>query len=175
MLRAIPIVPVRGRWNSVEVVGVQAHDRPPVRAGPNPRSRSPFVFEKPECESKMDSDPNAIVRKRLHVAGLTPAVSVSDLSQRLGTFGTVVTIDGLGALDGLGRPRPFAYVTIEAKNSQLARCMCFSLFHTLRDKLKMIGMNLLSGTTWKGAKLRIGEAKPDFRERYDVSHPYGPW
>lgn len=25
---------------------------------------------------------------------------------------------------------------------------------------------MLSGVTWKGAKLRIGEAKPDFRERY---------
>ena len=29
----------------------------------------------------------------------------------------------------------------------------------------LIGMNVLSGSTWKGAKLRIGEAKPDFRER----------
>lgn len=29
-------------------------------------------------------------------------------------------------------------------------------------------MNLLSGVTWKGAKLRMGEAKPDFRERYDL-------
>jgi hypothetical protein len=27
-------------------------------------------------------------------------------------------------------------------------------------------MNLLSGSTWKGAKLRIGEAKPDYRARY---------
>ena len=27
-------------------------------------------------------------------------------------------------------------------------------------------MNLLSGSTWKGAKLRFGEAKPDFKERY---------
>jgi len=72
----------------------------------------------------MDSDPTAVVRKRLHVAGLTPAVSASDLSQRLGTFGTIVTVDGVGALDGLGRPRPFAYVTIEAKSSQLARCTC---------------------------------------------------
>jgi hypothetical protein len=26
-------------------------------------------------------------------------------------------------------------------------------------------MNLLSGSTWKGAKLRFGEAKPDFKER----------
>ena len=24
----------------------------------------------------------------------------------------------------------------------------------------------LSGVTWKGAKLRLGEAKPDFREQY---------
>lgn len=28
-----------------------------------------------------------------------------------------------------------------------------------------LGMNVLSGSTWKGAKLRIGEAKPDFHER----------
>ena len=26
-------------------------------------------------------------------------------------------------------------------------------------------MNLLSGSTWKGAKLRFGEAKPDFKEK----------
>ena len=35
-------------------------------------------------------------------------------------------------------------------------------------------MNLLSGTIWKGAKLRIGEAKPDFRERYGAPHICGP-
>jgi len=31
-------------------------------------------------------------------------------------------------------------------------------------------MNLLSGTTWNGAELRISEAKPDFRERYGTSY-----
>jgi len=56
----------------------------------------------------MDSDPNGVMRKRLHVTGLTPAVSASDFSQRLGTFGTVITVDDVGALDGLGRPRQFA-------------------------------------------------------------------
>lgn len=70
----------------------------------------------------MESDPGGIVRKRLHVAGLTPSVSASDLSQRLGTFGKVITVDGVGMLDGVGRPRPFAYVTIEAKASQITRC-----------------------------------------------------
>ena len=29
----------------------------------------------------------------------------------------------------------------------------------------LLGLNLLSGTTWKGAKLRIGEAKPDYVQR----------
>lgn len=41
---------------------------------------------------------------------------------------------------------------------------------SFRGELSVTGMNLLSGTTWKGAKLRIGEAKPDFRERYGSSH-----
>lgn len=46
--------------------------------------------------------------------------------------------------------------------------------HSRYSGLRITGMNLLSGTTWKGAKLRIGEAKPDFRERYAASHPHGP-
>ena len=36
-------------------------------------------------------------------------------------------------------------------------------------------MNLLSGSTWKGAKLRIGEAKPDFRERCGTPHETPMW
>jgi len=28
-----------------------------------------------------------------------------------------------------------------------------------------LGLNLLNGTTWKGTKLRVGEAKPDWKER----------
>ncbi|KAF9006198.1 hypothetical protein BDQ17DRAFT_1352940 [Cyathus striatus] len=90
-----------------------------------------------------------LVTKRLHVSGLTPAISASDIQQRLSTFGTVKAIDGFGLLDGVGQPRKFGYVTIETTANKLARCM-----------------NLLSGSTWKGTKLRIGEAKPDYAERY---------
>ena len=121
----------------------------------------------------MDSDPNTIVKKRLHVAGLTPAVSASDLTQRLGTFGTVIAVDGVAAVDGLVRPRPVTYVTLEAKNSQLAGCTRHPLTQFLSEP-RATGMNLLSGTTWKGVKFRIGEAKPDFRERYGSSYLYGP-
>jgi len=64
----------------------------------------------------MDSDPSGVVSKRLHVAGLTPAVSASDLSQRLGTFGTVIAVDDIGVLDGFGRPRPFAMSPLKQRN-----------------------------------------------------------
>ncbi|TFK37040.1 hypothetical protein BDQ12DRAFT_699252 [Crucibulum laeve] len=88
------------------------------------------------------------ITKRLHVSGLTPTISAEDINKRLSTFGTVRSVDGVGLLDGLGQPRKFGYVTIETTTGKLAKCM-----------------NLLSGSTWKGTKLRIGEAKADFAER----------
>ncbi|KAI0923693.1 hypothetical protein AcV5_009169 [Taiwanofungus camphoratus] len=86
--------------------------------------------------------------KRLHISGLNSSISATDLSQRLGMFGSVKALDGFGLVDAVGQPRKFGYVTLETTKSKLARCL-----------------NLLSGVVWKGAKLRIGEAKPDFRER----------
>ncbi|OBZ74192.1 putative endoplasmic reticulum metallopeptidase 1 [Grifola frondosa] len=94
-----------------------------------------------------------IVTKRLHISGLTPAITPADLAQRLTSFGSVKALDGFGQLDALGQPRKFAYVTLETTKPKLARCM-----------------NLLSGATWKGAKLRLGEAKPDFGERITEEH-----
>ncbi|CAE6520743.1 unnamed protein product [Rhizoctonia solani] len=87
---------------------------------------------------------------RLHISGLTPSISASDLKQRFSTFGDVRDVDGVGKLDGVGRPRKFAYLTLETTQPKLSRCM-----------------NLLSGSTWKGAKLRIGEAKPDYKARHE--------
>ncbi|KAG8988171.1 hypothetical protein FRB90_002927 [Tulasnella sp. 427] len=83
--------------------------------------------------------------KRLIISGLTPAISVQDIKSRFASFGTVKAVDGVGLLDGNGDPRKFAFVTVETNEQELAKCM-----------------NRLNGTKWKGAKLRIGEAKPDF-------------
>ncbi|KAG2012187.1 hypothetical protein CC2G_012222 [Coprinopsis cinerea AmutBmut pab1-1] len=88
------------------------------------------------------------ITKRLHISGLTPSITADDIAKRLSTFGTVKAVDGFGLLDAVGQPRKFGYVTIETTAGKLAKCM-----------------NVLSGATWKGAKLRLGEAKPDFRER----------
>ncbi|KAJ8457126.1 hypothetical protein ONZ45_g18437 [Pleurotus djamor] len=88
------------------------------------------------------------ITKRLHISGLTPSITKEDLQRRLSSFGTVKALDGFGLLDAVGRPRKFGYITIETTAPQLAKCL-----------------NLLSGSTWKGTKLRLGDAKPDFRER----------
>lgn len=63
-----------------------------------------------------------LIIKRIHVSGLTPAITADSLSQRLGSFGTVKALDGFGKVDALGQPRKFAYVTIETTKSKLARC-----------------------------------------------------
>jgi hypothetical protein len=88
------------------------------------------------------------VVKRLHISGLTPTITSNDLMRRLSTFGVVTALDGFGKHDALGQPRPYVYATLHTTKASLLKCM-----------------SVLSGSTWKGAKLRIGEAKLDFRER----------
>ncbi|KAI5999700.1 hypothetical protein EDD15DRAFT_2363033 [Pisolithus albus] len=94
------------------------------------------------------TEEETVVTKRLHISGLTPSITPTDILHRLSTFGSVKSLDGFGKLDALGDPRPFAYVTLQGKEKDIAKCM-----------------NVLSGSTWKGTRLRIGEAKPDYRQR----------
>ena len=63
-----------------------------------------------------------IISKRLHISGLTTAISSHDLERRLATFGSLTALDGFGKLDALGQPRKFAYVTLQTTKSQLSRC-----------------------------------------------------
>lgn len=68
-----------------------------------------------------------IITKRLHVSGLNLAITPADLSQKLGSFGSVKALDGFGNLDALGQPKKFGYVTIETTKLKLARCTCVAL------------------------------------------------
>lgn len=113
-----------------------------------------------------------IIVKRLHVSGLTPAITPADLSQKLGSFGTVKALYGFGKLDALGQPKKFGYVTIETTKGKLARCAYFRRCDFATMLINAAGMNLLSGVTWKGGQLRLGEAKPDFRERCVSTQSY---
>ena len=67
--------------------------------------------------------PDSLITKRLHISGLTTAISSHDLERRLAAFGSLTALDGFGKLDALGQPRKFAYVTLQTTKSQLSRCM----------------------------------------------------
>lgn len=73
------------------------------------------------------------ITKRLHISGLTPTISEQDLSQRLSTFGSVKSLDGVGALDGVGRPKKFAYASLEATPAKISKCSFSSRFIIYTD------------------------------------------
>ncbi|KAF9517099.1 hypothetical protein BS47DRAFT_568503 [Hydnum rufescens UP504] len=91
---------------------------------------------------------NDILRRRLIVSGLTPAITKDALSQRLTSFGIVESIDGVGSLDGNGHPRKFAHLTLVTTKAKLSRCI-----------------TALTGSSWKGTRLRVGEARPTLTEK----------
>lgn len=89
--------------------------------------------------------------KRLHISGLTPAISEKDIYTRFSVFGTVKTVSGIGEFNAVGQPRNFAFISLEATPEKISKCL-----------------NVLSGSTWKGTKLRIGDARPDYEQRLQM-------
>ncbi|KAJ7066120.1 hypothetical protein C8F01DRAFT_1052158 [Mycena amicta] len=97
---------------------------------------------------------SAKITKRLHVsfAPSIPASGSAELQKSLtahfGKFGTVKSVDGLGELDGVGQPRKFGFISIEGPEASITKCV-----------------NSLSGSIWKGVKVRVGDARPDYSQR----------
>ncbi|KAJ6463670.1 hypothetical protein C8R47DRAFT_1157054 [Mycena vitilis] len=79
------------------------------------------------------------------------------LTAHFGKFGTVKSVDGLGKLDGVGLPRKFGFVSIEGSEASIAKCV-----------------NSLSGSIWKGVKVRVGDARPDVDQRPNSEEPPPP-
>ncbi|WVQ62425.1 uncharacterized protein L199_000565 [Kwoniella botswanensis] len=96
---------------------------------------------------------DATITKRLHVGGLTPAITTQHIKERFSSFGVVSEIEELG-VDALGQPRPFTFLTLSSTPVQLKKCL-----------------NILSGSFWRGTQLRLAEAKPKYTERYVIHTP----
>ncbi|WWC99455.1 hypothetical protein V866_006358 [Kwoniella sp. B9012] len=96
---------------------------------------------------------DATITKRLHVGGLTPAITTQHIKERFSSFGVVSEIEELG-VDALGQPRPFTFLTLSTTPLQLKKCL-----------------NILSGSFWRGTQLRLAEAKPKYTERYVIPTP----
>lgn len=99
----------------------------------------------------MSSSTSSPLVVRLHISGLDSArVTPTDLETRFNTFGQALSISRWPPpLNAVGQPQNFAYVTLKSTPEQIHRCM-----------------NLLSGTMWKGGKIRVAEAKKDWTGHY---------
>ncbi|KAF7310083.1 hypothetical protein MIND_00381600 [Mycena indigotica] len=91
---------------------------------------------------------NLLAGKRRNSGGLGSADLKKSLATHFSKFGTVKSVDGLGQLDGVGQPRKFGYISIEGAEASITKCV-----------------NSLSGSIWKGVKVRVGDAKPDYSQR----------
>lgn len=129
--------------------------------------------------------PEKIKLRRVHVSGLPAGLSEEDVKNRFKTFGEVKSVDNLGKIDGNGqsaRRRDPTSNLIETLHNQDTRCDTLSsTLNAQRASWRNVGtsslsamplaeilrtgMNLLSGSVWKGSTLRIAEAKPTFTER----------
>lgn len=110
------------------------------------------------------------VVKRLHISGLTPQITQDHLRDRFKSFGTVLDLEVPGP-NAFGEPRAFVYLNIETTPAQLRKCEW--QFWKGRASLGFTeltsGLNIMSGAHWRGAQLRLAEAKP----RWDVKYASG--
>ncbi|KDE09401.1 hypothetical protein MVLG_00307 [Microbotryum lychnidis-dioicae p1A1 Lamole] len=93
------------------------------------------------------------IMTRLHISGLAPSVQAKDIVDRFATFGQVEGgvegVDGL-KVDANGDRKGYAFVNLHTTTHQLNKCI-----------------SLLSGSLWKGHKLRIAPAKADYTKRLE--------
>ncbi|SCV71610.1 BQ2448_3198 [Microbotryum intermedium] len=112
---------------------------------------------------------------RLHVSGLAPSVQAQDIVDRFASFGQVQ--GGVEGVDGLqvnanGDRKGSAFVNLHTTTHQLNKCthqrkLCDSLDLSLYSYRHLTGISLLSGSLWKGHKLRIAPAKADYTKRLE--------
>lgn len=114
------------------------------------------------------SEPTVV--KRLHISGLTPQITQDHLRDRFKSFGTVLGLEVPGP-NAFGEPRAFVYLNIETTPAQLRKCewqLKTGEAALCRNQLTP-GLNIMSGAHWRGAQLRLAEAKP----RWDVKYASG--
>ncbi|CAG8578960.1 9011_t:CDS:10, partial [Paraglomus occultum] len=85
--------------------------------------------------------------KRVYIGGLFKGIIEEDIANRLRPFGSISNVDIIYQQE-TGESRGFAYVTIKTTPTLWRKCV-----------------STLNGTIWKGMKLRIEVAKPDYKQR----------
>ncbi|CAD6890786.1 unnamed protein product [Tilletia controversa] len=136
------------KTDSSKVVPKKAKDVPSISTSPTRKDSS--TTSKSQTEPRPSTkDPHAPTTTRLHVSGLNPEVTEAELRARFTSFGEVLAVDGWPAgTNALGVPITYAFLTLRTTQGKLARCL-----------------SILNNSAWKGSKLRIGEARPLYKDR----------
>ncbi|CAG8505683.1 7456_t:CDS:10 [Paraglomus brasilianum] len=85
--------------------------------------------------------------KRVYIGGLSKNVNEQDIANRLRPFGSISNVNIIYQQE-TGESRGFAYATVKTTPTLWKKCV-----------------STLNGTIWKGMKLRIEDAKPDYKKR----------
>lgn len=83
---------------------------------------------------------------RLYIRGLDENIGESDIKDRFAHFGTVSDVSV--ARDAYGGCRGFAHLTLNGEENTVRKCI-----------------SSLSGSSWKGKRLKIEEARPSYTEK----------
>jgi len=86
-------------------------------------------------------------RKRLYVGGLSSSTTEAELRQRFASFGTVNSVEIMKD-KYTNESRNFGYLDLGVTEQNWMKCL-----------------SILNGASWKGSKLKVQEAKPNFEER----------
>lgn len=84
-------------------------------------------WTRPGCSRPLTPADQSMQTKRLHISGLTPAISEQDIYSRFSVFGTVKAVNGFGQLNAVGQPRNFAFLSLEATPDKVSKCKLDSL------------------------------------------------
>lgn len=93
-------------------------------------------------------NPSEVTERRVYLGGLGESTREADLIDRFSPFGQVSSVS-IASVDGSSSIcRGFAHFTIRTSEAQWRRLL-----------------SALNGSSWKGRKLRIEEAQPDYQAR----------
>ncbi|KAI9303368.1 hypothetical protein BJ944DRAFT_183495 [Cunninghamella echinulata] len=94
------------------------------------------------------TDTTDLIDKRIYIGGLPPDVTIDQLSDRFGKFGSVSNISI--AKDGEGQCRGFGHLNIQTSLKKWTSCL-----------------SVYNGSRWKGQVIRIEDSKPDYIEKLE--------
>ncbi|XP_041347828.1 nucleolar protein 8-like [Gigantopelta aegis] len=103
------------------------------------------------------TDKGETQKRRIHVGGLFPTITASELGDKFSKFGTVANVEVKIRKNENGTPeKTFAYVDFVSTEANWKKCL-----------------STFNHTKWKGSELKLALAKPSFLEKLADERQHG--